>query len=224
MPVDFSADHGDWSLSVVVTDPPWFENCYIVRHKASGQQLVVDPGSNADKIAEALMEGGGKVEAILLTHGHPDHLGAVRALQDRFGVPARAHANEEPLVLRIVDYARARLGLQVEQPHPLAYFTDADTLSLGGQRIRAIATPGHTPGGVCFDFGSFVLTGDTLFNEGVGRTDLPGGDGRLLMGSITRLLEQLPDPAAWLYAGHGPRWTVAEARPWWASMMRHGGF
>lgn len=221
MPVDFSADHGDWLVSVVVTDPPWYENCYIVKHKASGQQIVVDPGSNADEIAVALEEGGGNVQGIYLTHGHPDHLGAVRALQERLGLSCRAHVDEAPLIDRIVDYARARLGMVVEPPLPIDYFSDSTPLSLGGQSFRAIPTPGHTPGGVCLDFGSFTLTGDTLFNEGLGRTDLPGGNGPQLVRSITGLLEQLPDDSA-LYCGHGPGWTAGEAKPWWKQMIRHG--
>lgn len=221
MPVDFSEDHGDWQLSVVVTDPPWYENCYIVRHNKTGKLAVVDPGGSADKILAAIDEIGGEVEVILLTHGHPDHLGAVRVLQDKLGVPCKAHKDEEPLILRIVDYAKARLGMTVQAPKDVIYYTDADALSLGGQAFRAIPTPGHTPGGVCYDFGDFTLTGDTLFNQGVGRTDLPGGNGPLLMKSVTRLLELLPDDS-FVYCGHGPRWTAGQAKPWWKGMQAYG--
>ena len=221
MPVDFSDNHGDWQLSLVVTDPPWFENCYIVRHVASGKLAVVDPGGSADKILEAIEALGGDVECILLTHGHPDHLGAVKPLQDKLGVPCKAHKNEGQLIDVIVNYAKSRLGMVVEPPKDVTYFTEKDPLTLGGQAFRAIPTPGHTPGGVCYDFGSFTLTGDTLFNEGVGRTDLPGGNGPLLMKSISGLLEQLSD-ACFLYCGHGPRWTAAEAKPWWKHMLGYG--
>lgn len=222
MPVDFIADHGSWTLSVVVTDPPWYENCYIVGHPASGKLAVVDPGGNADKIQGVVEETGGTVECILLTHGHPDHLGAVRALQEVWDVPCRAHRNEAELIGVIPQYAKARLGMTVEPPRSVDYFGDDDVLTLGGQIFRAIPTPGHTPGGVCFDFGPFTLTGDTLFNQGVGRTDLPGGNGALLMKSITGLLPQLAD-SSFLYSGHGPRWTAGEAKPWWKAMSAYGG-
>lgn len=221
LPVDFSAEHGDWQLYAVVTDPPWYENCYIVRHAASGKMAIVDPGGSADKILAAVKSLGGDVEYILLTHGHPDHLGAVKPLQDKLGVPCKAHQNEQPLIDVIVNYAKSRLGMTVEKPENLAYFTDADSLTLGGQAFRAVPTPGHTPGGVCFDFGDFSLTGDTLFNQGVGRTDLPGGNGPQLMSSISHLLEHLPD-ACFIYCGHGPRWTAGEAKPWWKQMQAYG--
>jgi len=218
MSVDFSDDHGDWLLQVVVTDPPWYENCYIVQHKATGAQAIIDPGSNADKIEAVVKANGGPVEAILLTHGHPDHLGALRPLQDRLGVSCRAHKDEDMLISHIVQYGKSRLGLTVPQPQPVDYFDSGAALTLGGQSFRAIFTPGHTPGGVCFDFGSFTVTGDTLFNQGLGRTDLPGGNGPLLVQSISGLLEQLPDDC-YVYPGHGPRWTIGEAKPWWADMI-----
>jgi len=217
MSVDFSTQHGNFKLSVVVTDPPWYENCYILQHLPSLEQAVVDPGSNPERIQAALKANGGTVREILLTHGHPDHLGAVRALQEALAIPCRAHEDEAPLIHGISDYAKRRLGMTVEPPASLTTFTNETELELGGERYTAIPTPGHTPGGVCFAFDGFVLTGDTLFNEGIGRTDLPGGNGRQLMDSITHLLAQLPDES-YLYCGHGPRWIVKEAKPWWASM------
>lgn len=221
MPADFSADHGDWQLRTIVTDPPWYENCYIVKHVASGRLAIVDPGGSAEPILAAVRKMGGDVEVILLTHGHPDHLGAVKPLQDNLGAPCKAHRDESGMIEVIADYARTRLGMDIEPPGEVDYFTDGDALTLGGRAFCAIPTPGHTPGGVCYDFGAFTLTGDTLFNRGVGRTDLPGGDGPALMRSITALLERLPDRSV-LYSGHGPHWTVEEARPWWTRMMTYG--
>jgi glyoxylase-like metal-dependent hydrolase (beta-lactamase superfamily II) len=221
MTADFTTQHGALTLTAVVTDPPWFENCYIVQHSQTGEQLVIDPGSNPERILAALKANGGPVREILLTHGHPDHLGAVRALQEALDVPCRGHEDEAPMVANIADYARRRLGMSVEVPLSFVPFPTGTGFTLGDQSFTAIPTPGHTPGGVCYAFDGFVLTGDTLFNHGVGRTDLPGGDQRLLVGSISTLLDQLPADA-FLYSGHGPRWGVDEARPWWSAMRGWG--
>lgn len=205
---------GPFTLDVVVTDPPWFENCYIVRHTASGAQAVFDPGSSPERIAAKIQSGGGAPDAIYLTHGHPDHLGAVAALQTRFGVACHAHRDERPLVAGAAALSMMLAGIPVEPPAACQWFGDEAAFTLGGERFSVLPTPGHTPGGVCFVFPGFALTGDTLFQGGIGRTDLPGGDARQLDDSITRLLAALPRETL-LFSGHGPYWTVREARAWW---------
>lgn len=210
-------DFGDLSLSVVVTSPPWYENSYIVRHRPSGDLVVVDPGGDAPRILEAIDREPGTVKGIWLTHGHPDHLGAARALEKALGVSTIAHAEEASVIARSSDLNRDFTGEGQEGPAQLSYFIGEPILALGDADVRVIATPGHTPGGVCFDFGSFVLTGDTLFRHGVGRTDLPGGNEATLWASIARLLGMVSDTAV-LYSGHGPEWTGAEAKRWWKMM------
>lgn len=217
MSANFTTQHGDYRLSVMVTAPPWYENCYVVQHTPSGEMVVIDPGSDPERILSAIETLGGSVREILLTHGHPDHLGAVRPLQDKLGVACRVHGNEAPLLADIVHYARTRLGLDIEAPLSIEAFADDTAFELGGVPFQMIPTPGHTQGGVVYHFGSFAMTGDTLFNHGVGRTDLPGGNGPQLVASISRLLDGLPNNCQ-LYCGHGPSWTVAEARPWWTAM------
>lgn len=210
MPAEQSAKYTDFQVQVIVTNPPWYENCYIVRHPGANQQLVIDPGGNAEDILAVLKENGGETTEILLTHTHPDHVGAVGALQKVLGIECLVHAKEKHLLDDI----------QRNSPTPLlSYktFTDNTPFKLGGVPFRAIPTPGHTPGGVVYDFGDFAVTGDTLFNHGVGRTDLPGGDGRSLVSSISRLLTLLA-PKAVLYCGHGPSWVADEARLWWSQM------
>lgn len=207
-------DFGDFSLSVVVTSPPWHENCYIVRHHPSGAVVVVDPGGDAVRISAALRAESGVIEGILLTHGHPDHLGAVHPLETEFGLRTRAHADESPVIARSSELNKAFTGQELQGPANLDTFQGEPTLTLGGAPIRVIHTPGHTPGGVCYDFGPFVLTGDTLFRNGMGRTDLPGGSEQRLWASITRLLELVPEDAL-MFSGHGPEWTCRDARRWW---------
>ena len=210
-------EYGDFSLSVVVTSPPWYENSYIVRHRPSGEFVVVDPGGDAPRILEAIDQEPGTAKGIWLTHGHPDHLGAARALEKALGVATIAHQDEAPVIQRSSELNRAFTGEAQEGPASLSYFQGEPALGLGDAEVRVIATPGHTPGGVCYDFGGFILTGDTLFRHGVGRTDLPGGSEEVLWQSITRFLGLVADPAM-LYSGHGPEWSAAEAKRWWKMM------
>jgi hydroxyacylglutathione hydrolase len=207
-------DFGDFTLSVLVTSPPWYENCYIVTHRPSGATAIVDPGGDGDLILAAVAAAGGKPEAILLTHGHPDHLGAARDIEVALNIATRAHADEASTIARASDLNKSFTGQAQIGPGSLETFPGEPTLELGGAKVRVIHTPGHTAGGVCYDFGPFVLTGDTLFRNGVGRTDLPGGSEQQLWTSIGRLLGMLEDDTM-LYSGHGPEWSVRDARRWW---------
>jgi glyoxylase-like metal-dependent hydrolase (beta-lactamase superfamily II) len=209
---------GDVELSVVVTNPPWYENCYILRRRDSDQVVLVDPGGDADDLMAMLRDKRWTPGAIVLTHGHFDHLGAVAPLQDAFAVSCRAHTDERVVIERAGPLSAMMTGANIEGPRSCDYFEGEPELELAGIRLKVLQSPGHTPGGVCLCGNGFVLTGDTLFEHGVGRTDLPGGNGRKLTESITRLLADLPEDTV-LFAGHGPSWTVGEARAWWRMMV-----
>ena len=214
MTLQHLGEFGDFSLSVLVTSPPWYENCNLVVHNPSKSLAIIDPGGDGEKILEAVAASGATPAVIWLTHGHPDHLGAAHQLETALGIPTRAHADELPVIANSSDLNRTFTGQSQKGPASLETFEGEPTESLGGAPVRVIHTPGHTPGGVCLDFGPFVLTGDTLFRNGVGRTDLPGGSEQQLWASINRLLGLVEDDVM-LFSGHGPEWATREARRWW---------
>ncbi len=166
---------------------------YLIGDRDTGEAAVVDPGWEAPRIRSLAEEEGCRVTRILLTHGHPDHCGAVAELQETVGDP--------PVIL-----SRHEAPFYRPPCRNLTLVDDGETLSIGGIAIRCLHTPGHTPGGQCFLCGSILLTGDTLFIDGCGRCDLPGGDARVLHRSLHEVLARLPDDTE-IYPGHayGPR-------------------
>ena len=144
----------------------YMTNCYIIHEAASNACCVIDPGAKADKVLALLQENGLSLEAILLTHGHFDHVGAVQDLAKQTG--CRVYLCEDDLALP----ANFTAG-------PLFYtddYQEGDVLNLAGLQITVLHTPGHTPGSVCLMVEDAIFAGDTLFAASCGRTDLPGGD------------------------------------------------
>lgn len=207
---------GDHDLHTVVTAPPYYENCYVVRHRPTGRKVIVDPGAGAERILKTVEAEPGDVAAVLLTHGHPDHVASLAEVAAATGAPVMAHRAEKPILDAASEWGQALLGRPVPMPESVQFLDGEPTLDLVGG-VRVVATPGHTPGGVCYVFDGFALTGDTLFMQGVGRTDFPGGDSRQLAASITRFLADLSDDTL-LFSGHGPQWPAGDARRWWHSM------
>lgn len=195
----------------------WRENCYLVHHAPTGEQLLIDPGGDAADVARLVEDEGEGLKHILLTHGHYDHVGACAALSKRYGVPCRLHAADRRLLLHAPMYGLRWDRKRVEPITSYVTFAEDPDVELGGQRVMTFGCPGHTKGGVAYGFGAFVFTGDTLLHEQVGRTDLPGGDEEALRGSVDRLLTDL-SPEVVLFGGHGPPWTVEQAQAWWRAV------
>ena len=215
MPIpESSVSFGDCDVTAVVSDAPYFQNGYVVRHRPSGDMVIIDPGADSSRFVAHVEAAGGSLLAVWLTHAHPDHIAGVNGIQMALDVPCRVSSGEEPLVARASEWSMALTGSPLDGPRDCDYFDGEPGLAFAGAAVTTVPCPGHTPGGVTFAFDGFAFTGDTLFNQGVGRTDFPGGDARQLWQSIGGLLETLSGETV-LFSGHGPQWTVDEARHWW---------
>jgi glyoxylase-like metal-dependent hydrolase (beta-lactamase superfamily II) len=196
-----------------VTTPGFQENSYLLVCDETGEAVLVDPGDVPDDLAALVEREKARPVAIWNTHGHIDHVGAVAALQRRYGIPFKLHDADRDWVAALPFQARM-FGLKpVEVPRIDGDLHDGEALAFGNVRGRVIGTPGHTPGGVClyFEADRTLVTGDTLFVEGVGRTDLPGGDWDTLEKSIRERLFTLPDDTVF-HPGHGPSGRIGDER------------
>jgi glyoxylase-like metal-dependent hydrolase (beta-lactamase superfamily II) len=187
-------------------------NCYIAANAETREAVVIDPGAEAHKVLQALDERRWLCQAVLLTHAHFDHIGAVADVVDATRAPLAVHAEEVPL-LKAKGGALA-FGMEVRScPEPDWLLVPGEALQAGGLHFEVLFVPGHTPGHVAFYHagGGVVFSGDTLFQHSIGRTDLPGGDYDLLMNSLRTVLLALPDETV-VCAGHGPKTTIGNER------------
>ncbi|MGZ4182855.1 MAG: MBL fold metallo-hydrolase [Solirubrobacteraceae bacterium] len=183
---------------------PVQENCFIVRHKDSGTALIVDPGEEADRLLRAVDDLGiEKVEAILVTHTHFDHVGAVAPVAQATGAPVYCPELEREVLANIMDYVPwPGFGPfeSYEADHTVA---GGETLDLAGMKVEVLFTPGHSPGHVTYAIRDerALFSGDVLFQGSVGRVDLPGGDWPTLLSSIQSLVDEF-EPETVVYPGH----------------------
>lgn len=175
------------------------ENCYIVADTDCKECVVIDPGADFKRIKSRVDEHDFTVKAILLTHGHFDHIGAVSDLRKATGAPVYVNFGDEEL------YRNAF--------KPDFELSDGAKLYVGSIEMQVITTPGHTQGGVCFylPYEGVLFAGDTLFYRSVGRTDLPGGNHKQLINNIITKLMVLPDETV-VYPGHSAKTTIGEER------------
>lgn len=198
---------------------PLGENCYVVYDGETRRAAVIDAGAytEAERAAvDAFLEDERlQVDYLLQTHAHFDHLFGVDRLARRWGLAPRCHEADMPLYEtatgQMLMFMHRDLGLKL--PAAGAPLHEGDTLPLGTDALRVIHTPGHTPGGVCFrsETSGLLFSGDSLFRGSIGRCDLPGGDGRALVGSLRERILTLPDETCVL-PGHGPRTSVGDER------------
>lgn len=184
-------------------------NCYMISKEGSKQCVLVDPGAEAERIAAWLQESSKQATAILLTHGHFDHIMGLSALKEKIRVPVFVAETEKELLLNpdmncSIIGAGVALGIEADR-----YLADGECFDTAGMKVKILCTPGHTAGSSCYYFeeGGFVLSGDTVFFESIGRTDLPTGNYSQIMKSIEEKLMTLPEEVL-LFPGHGPETTV----------------
>ncbi len=186
------------------------ENCYLVRPDGAEKALLIDPGDEPERLQAAMSELGVEPEAILLTHTHIDHIGAVAPIARATGVPVYC-PRAELMVLAQPDRFIPPSWGSVEPWEAEEPLDGGERLQLAGLDIEVVSTPGHSPGHVTFAIGGALFSGDVLFQGSIGRTDLPGADHATLMASIAGLLERFDDDTT-VHPGHMGLTTLGRER------------
>jgi len=189
------------------------ENCWIIGDQQSREAICIDPGDQPDEIVALARDLGVTIKVIANSHAHFDHVLGVRGVQAATGASFLLHEGDLQLLRRGWQGVAEQFGMNVLEgpPDPDAFVADGDEVSVGGLSLKVIATPGHTPGSVSYYVNGLVFSGDTLFRESIGRTDLPGGDHGQEMASICEKLLALPDETVVL-PGHMRETTIGFER------------
>jgi len=188
---------------------PYMTNCYIVSDDK--QALVIDPGDDYQMIEKYIKKNSLKVEKIILTHGHIDHIGAVAQIKKLTDAPVLIHPEDADMLTD----AKANLSAYHTESFSVGpadgFLNEGDIIDLGRFQFKVLHTPGHSPGGISLATDGIVFTGDALFWGSVGRTDFPNGSHEILINSIKTKLMTLPDETI-VYSGHGPQTTIGHER------------
>jgi hydroxyacylglutathione hydrolase len=187
-------------------------NCYVVGSESTREAIVIDPGEDAERILALLERLQLKTESVVVTHAHVDHIGALESVREATGASVAMHRDAFGSSRKDAPLLRAMLGIDTgDLSEPGLYLEDGDKLTLGDLEFEVVFCPGHAFGHICLYGEGVVFTGDALFAGGIGRFDLPGGDGKLLYQSIRDKLLKLPEDTIVL-PGHGPSSSIGEEK------------
>jgi glyoxylase-like metal-dependent hydrolase (beta-lactamase superfamily II) len=185
-------------------------NCHVITSRS--EAIIVDPGDEPERILMFIKDMNTTPTRIVATHTHFDHVLGVDGVRKGTKTPFLIHPDDLPMLQSMQSRVRQFMGFEVPPPPKVdGYIKDGDLLRLGDETIRVLHTPGHSPGSISLSGNGYVLTGDSLFNQSIGRTDLPGGDLKVLMHSIRDRLFKLDDDTT-VYPGHGPETTIGDEK------------
>ena len=189
---------------------PFQENTYLVIDEKAKRAVLIDPGDEVPRLLRALDASGATLDAIWVTHGHMDHVGAIAAVLRARPVPVLMHPGDLPLYRAAAEHGLA-FGATIEQPpDPTAALVDGERLRVGELEFTVMHAPGHSPGHVVIHGNGVAFVGDCLFAGSIGRTDLPLANGAQLTATLERIAAL--DPGTVVYSGHGPSTTIARER------------
>ncbi len=191
-------------------------NCYILGDEKTNEGVVIDPGGDFDLIDENIEKLNLKIKYIILTHGHIDHIKALVPLKKKTKAKVLIHKEDLPILSDPTYNLAQFIGENGSFSEPDLLLKDGDTIEFGKKKLLVLHTPGHTPGSISLYTDNLLFTGDTLFCEGIGRTDLPGASCENLFSSIKQKLFTKPDDTE-VFPGHGPSTTIGwekKNNPW----------
>ena len=203
---------------------PLENNTYLVVDPETSEAVLVDPAMGSEALVDSIRERKLNLSAVLNTHGHFDHTFNNALFSTAFGCPIRIHEGDLGLLRDMPRHAELFGFRAAPSPEPSRLLQAGEEIPVGRGKLRVLHTPGHSPGGICFASEGFVLCGDTLFAQSIGRTDLPGGDYETLIASIRRELYALADPTE-AHPGHGPATLIGYEKrhnPFVKATARHG--
>lgn len=191
--------------------PVYGTNTYLVWDEESREAILIDPAAPSEMLWNEIQRDGLKLNLIIITHGHGDHIGGNNYFTEKALVPTGIHRRDAAMLLDPSLNLSSYMGDGIVAPEATIFLDDGMKLTLGKSELLVLHTPGHTPGGICLYTDNYLFSGDTLFAASIGRSDFPGGDESLLKSMIQTKLFALPDETIVL-PGHGPYTTIGQEK------------